>query len=315
MPLNVGALAALGTASAWTVTAIVFEYAGKRVGALVLNLLRLALGCLFLGIYGLLVRGLFFPIDAAIASWAWLGVSGFVGFVIGDLFLIQAYIEIGARLSVVVYATAPIFTAILGLAVFGERLGLRGLGGMALTLVGIAIAVLSRNSEHRGVQGAASFWSSGRLRGALLAVGGAVGQAGGLILAKLGATTNRTNGDPGIASMNPFAGTQIRVIAGLVGFAIVITATGSWRGVARGLKDMKAMAGLGIGAFFGPFLGVSLSLLAVQSGNTGVASAIMSIVPVLIIAPSAIFFKERVTLREVLGSAVAVAGVFLLFTA
>ena len=315
MPLNIGALAALGTAVAWTVTAIAFEYAGKRIGALVLNLLRLALGCLFLGIYGLLVRGRFFPIDAAIASWAWLGASGLVGFVIGDLLLFQAFIDTGARLSMLVYATAPIFTALLGLAVFGERLSLLGLGGMALTIVGIAIVVLSKKAEEEGVQGAAGFRSSRRLRGALLAVGGAIGQAGGLILAKLGATTNQSGGRAGIASMNPFAGTQIRVIAGLLGFALVITASGSWRGVVKGLKDMKAVASLGIGAFFGPFLGVSLSLLAVQSGNTGVASAIMSIVPVLIIAPSAIFFKEKVTLREILGSTVAVAGVFLLFLA
>jgi drug/metabolite transporter (DMT)-like permease len=316
MPLNVGALAALGTALAWTVTAIVFEYAGKRIGALVLNLLRLGLGCVFLGIYGLFVRGRFFPIDAAVASWAWLGASGLVGFVIGDLLLFQAYIDIGARLSVLVYATAPIFTALLGLAVFGERLSLLGLGGMALTLVGIAIVVLSKKSKEEGVRGAAGFWSSRRLRGAFLALGGAIGQAGGLILAKLGATTNPFGGGAGsIASMNPFAGTQIRVVAGLLGFALVITASNSWRGVVKGIKDLKAVASLGTGAFFGPFLGVSLSLLAVQSGNTGIASAIMSIVPVLIIAPSAIFFKERVTLFEIFGSTVAVAGVLLLFLA
>ena len=106
-----------------------------------------------------------------------------------------------------------------------------------------------------------------------------------------------------------FAGTQIRVAAGIAGFVAVVFATRSWGGVAAAMKDRKALASLTIGSFFGPFLGVSLSLLAVTSGNAGIASAIMSIVPVLIIAPSALLLKERVAPREILGSVVAVAGV------
>ncbi|MGO9308346.1 MAG: EamA family transporter [Spirochaetia bacterium] len=86
------------------------------------------MGCLFLGIYGLIVRGRFFPTDASIPSSAWLGASGLVGFVIGDLLLFQAFISIGARLSMLVYATAPIFTALVGLVVFGRRAEPPGFG-------------------------------------------------------------------------------------------------------------------------------------------------------------------------------------------
>jgi drug/metabolite transporter (DMT)-like permease len=309
MELNVAALAALGTAFAWTFTAIAFEYAGKRIGALTLNFLRLAVACLFLGVYGLAVRGSFIPLDAPLPAWLWLGASGLVGFVLGDLFLFQAFIDIGSRLSMLVYATAPVFTAILGFLAFGERLTPLGLGGMALTLAGIAFVVLGKKAPvSAGDPRATAAKATRRTRGILLALLATMGQAGGLVLGKLGAGT-------GIGAMDPFAGTQVRVLAGILGFAAVLTATGSWRGVGASLKDGKAVASLTAGAFLGPFLGVSLSLLAVQSGNTGVASAIMSIVPVLIIAPSAIVFKERVTPREILGSVVAVGGVFLLFLA
>jgi drug/metabolite transporter (DMT)-like permease len=58
---------------------------------------------------------------------------------------------------------------------------------------------------------------------------------------------------------------------------------------------------------------VSLSLVAVQHTQAGVAAAIMSIVPVLIIAPAVVLFRERVTLRAVAGALVAVAGVAVLF--
>jgi len=54
-------------------------------------------------------------------------------------------------------------------------------------------------------------------------------------------------------------------------------------------------------------------LLAVKHTTTGVASTIMGIVPVLIIPPAVLFFKEKVTLKEIIGSVIAVGGVALFF--
>ncbi len=313
MHLNAGSLAALATALAWTLTALAFEYAAKRIGSLVLNLLRLVVGFAFLGTYCLLARGSFLPFDAPLSSWLWLGASGLVGFVLGDLLLFQAFIDIGSRIAMLVYATAPAMTALLGFVALGERIRLPAAGGMALTMAGIAIVVLSRRAAGEAASAVASTSPASaarRMRGIVLALGGAAGQAGGLILAKLGAVGAAP--DAAGAALDPFAGTQIRVAAGILGFAAVIAATRSWKGVLSALKDRRALASLTAGAFFGPFLGVSLSLLAVTSGNAGVASAIMSIVPVLIIAPSALIMKERVTPREILGSVIAVAGVAVL---
>jgi drug/metabolite transporter (DMT)-like permease len=317
--MNISTVAALGTAFAWTATSVAFEYAAKRIGSLALNLLRLVVAFVFLATYCLVARGSVVPLDVPIGAWAWLLASGLIGFVLGDICLFQAYVDIGARLSLLVYATAPVFTALLGFAVFGERLSPVGVAGMALTLAGIAFVVLGKRGaqEREGSVGPEDSVGHGssdtrtgnrgerRVRGILLALGGAIGQAGGLVLGKLGAGA-------GLEAMDPFAGTQIRVIAGIAGFALIIAVTGNWKGVAAGLRDAKAVASLSAGAFFGPFLGVSLSLLAVQSGNTGIASAIMSITPVLVIAPSAVLLHERVSPREIAGAVVAVGGVFLL---
>ena len=73
------------------------------------------------------------------------------------------------------------------------------------------------------------------------------------------------------------------------------------------------MLQLSLGAFFGPFLGVSFSLIAIKYADTGIASTIMSIVPVLIIPPSIILYKEKVTLKEVSGALLAVTGVAMFF--
>ncbi len=68
-----------------------------------------------------------------------------------------------------------------------------------------------------------------------------------------------------------------------------------------------------LGAFFGPFLGVSFSLLAVQNTKAGIAATLMSITPVLIIAPAVILFKEKINWKEILGAVITVIGIAFFF--
>ena len=110
-----------------------------------------------------------------------------------------------------------------------------------------------------------------------------------------------------------FAATQIRILAGIVGFVVLFIPMRAW---GRTLRSFQNKAGIGftmLGAFFGPFLGVSFSLLAIQYTETGVASTIMAIVPVLIIAPAVILFKEKVNLKEIIGAVIAVTGTAVMF--
>jgi drug/metabolite transporter (DMT)-like permease len=102
-------------------------------------------------------------------------------------------------------------------------------------------------------------------------------------------------------------------MAGIAGFVILFTILGRWKATFKAISNHKAMMQLSLGGFFGPFLGVSFSLLAVQLTNTGIASTIMAMVPVLIIPPSIILFKEKVTLKEITGAILAVGGVALFF--
>jgi drug/metabolite transporter (DMT)-like permease len=302
---RIGEFAALGTALCWTITALSFESAGRRIGSLAVNIIRLAIAVVLFAVYGLVVRGHVVPVDAPLADWAWLAISGLVGFVIGDLLLFQAFVVIGARVSMLIYSSVPPLTAILAYLFLDESLGLLGIAGMALTIAGIVMVVLRRATPgaSRGGHGPDNRGGLGWFTGVSLAFGGALGQAGGLILGRIGA--GRT--------MDAFAATQIRAIAGVIGFAVVFTVAGRWRNVLVGVRDRPAMVRLSFGAFFGPFVGVSLGLFAAQNTSAGVASTIMALVPVLIIVPSVLLFRERVSTREVLGALVAVSGVALLF--
>lgn len=304
----IGESAALITAACWTVTAMAFEAAGKRVGALSLNLIRLVIALAFLTVYGLIVHGRPFP-EATSYQWFWLALSGVVGFVLGDLFLFRSFILIGARISMLIMALVPPITAFIGWLTLGEILSGMQFLGMGITLLGIFMVMFSKmglkkglSSEQAVIPGKGKLKPGPILLGSLLALGGAIGQATGLVLSK-----------KGMQDMDPFSATQIRIIAGVVGFSLVITAFKRWKHLFASLRDIKAMKSMSLGAFTGPFLGVSFSLLAVQHTDTGVAATLMALTPVMIIPPAILINKEKIKATEIVGAIISVGGVALFF--
>lgn len=293
---NIGEIAALATAICWSFSATSFEVAGKKVGSLSVNYIRLVTGFIFISLFTFFSRGMFLPVDATTKNWIFLSISGLIGFFIGDIFLFQSYLEVGSRISMLIMAASPPITAILGYIVFNERLSVLSLLGMAITLTGIAIVILGKNKEEKKVQITYS------MKGIVYAFLGSVGQAVGLIFSKIG-----------MGDYNVFAATQIRIIAGFISFTILFIYLKKWDDLKAALKNKKAMIGITIGSFFGPFVGVSLSLLSLKYTSAGVSSTITSIVPVTIIPLSILVFKEKVKLKEIIGAIVTVIGVGVLF--
>jgi drug/metabolite transporter (DMT)-like permease len=291
-----GELAALATAGCWTVSALAFTAAANRFGSLALNIIRLAMALIFFAILGWAARGLPWPTDATAHNWFWLGLSGLVGFTLGDLCLFRAFVLMGPRLTMLVMSLVPMIAALIAWAALGEGMTARGIGGMALTISGVAWVVLERRpAELSGATHASAY-------AVVLALGAAAGQAGGLVLSKIG-----------MEGYDPFPSTQIRTIAGLAGFVVLFFFLRAWLRLASAVRNRAGMGYAALGACFGPFLGVSLSLMAVRYAPVGVAATIMSILPVLIIPFMIVIYKERVSLRAAAGAALAVAGVALLF--
>ncbi len=291
-----GELAALATALFWTATAVFFEVASKRVGSLAVNMIRMCFAIVFLTVFTWIARGIPFPTDASSHAWIWLSVSGLVGFVFGDYFLFRAFALISSRISMLFMTLVPPITAFIGWLLLGEVLTLMNLAGMFLTIFGIALAIFNKPDNGRRIK------MNYPLKGILFAIGGAVGQAVGLVLSKYG-----------MGSYDAFAATQIRIIAGLIGFAVIILMLGKFYLIRNAFKNRKGMISIAGGSFTGPFLGVSFSLLAVQYTATGIASTIMSMVPIFIIIPSLMIFKQKITLLEVIGAFISVAGVTMFF--
>jgi len=240
-----GEIAALLTAVFWTVTSLSFESAGKKIGSLQVNLIRLVAAFLIYCVVNYFRRGMVLPLDASTESWVWLALSGLVGFVIGDLLLFQAYVVIGARISMLIMALTPPITAFVGFFVLGEVLSPMNWLGMFITLLGISIVILKREKHEDAGKKGHKISTNYSFRGILLALGGAFGQGVGLVLSK-----------KGMGSYDALAASHIRVITGMVGIAVIILFARRYGKVWQALRPKSAMQQRALGSVFAPFRAV-----------------------------------------------------------
>ena len=296
----IGELLAVSTAVCWAVTSTAFEHAGKKIGSITVNITRLWFAFVFLMIFTGFTRGNMLPTDAGFETWKWLLLSGAVGFFIGDIFLFEAFTLIGARISMLIFSSVPPMSAILWFIILGDTMTSPQIMGMIVTITGIGAVILSRDGTGRKVK----FTHS--IKGIVFAFCGALGQSLGYIIGKLGMNA-------GALTYDPFASTQIRTIAGILCFTVYITIRKGWKNVRKAFSYKKAMGYTVIGSVFGPFIGVSLSLAALNYTTPGVATTLISITPVLLLPVAVFYNKEKLNFKEIIGAFVAVAGVSMMF--
>ena len=72
---------------------------------------------------------------------------------------------------------------------------------------------------------------------------------------------------------------------------------------------VRAAAAIFGGAFSGPFIGVWMSMIAVQASRVGIATTLMALTPVISLPMVRWVLKERISPRAILGTLVAMSGV------
>ena len=322
----IGEFIALGVALAWTATALFAEVGSKHMGSLPFNMMRMILSLLFLAATLWLVMGVPYPRYADGETWLWLLLSGVVGYVLGDYCLMQGYIIIGSRFGQLFMTLSAPTAALTGLLLLGERMRPLAILGMVVTLTGIALSILAKPQQD------ARIGLKLPLKGIVYASLAGIGQGFGLVLSKMGlehydaallaaGLDGQSLPDGALLPVPlylsvPFASTMIRAMIGLVGFFAMLMLLEKKEGIAqlrRAVRDHKAMWCAVASTVFGPFVGVSASLLATQYTSAGIAQTLFALTPVLIIAPAAWLFRQKVTASEVLGAVISVAGVCLFF--
>ena len=116
----------------------------------------------------------------------------------------------------------------------------------------------------------------------------------------------------GIADYDPAASALIRILGAMIGYFLLITLLGRWRPIVAASRQRRPMLILFGGAVVGPFVGVSMFMLALQNCHEGIVATILATIPVMILPFSVYLYGERVSLRAIGGALVAVAGVALL---
>lgn len=309
---RVGELAALVTAALWTFSALFFGLATRRTTAQAVNLSRLLLACVFLGLT-VAVLGAAGALGGGMPparQGALLLASGLVGLTLGDAALFRAFAVLDTRRVVLMGSLAPVFAAFLAAPLLGERLGLVTFLGIELTLAGIAWVLVERKSAHVASPHVAE--------GLLMAGLAALGQAAGAVLAKAGlgnagtATPLGALAGSAAAPVPALVGTSFRMAAGAAGMLVWMGWKGRVGEVRSVAKDRRTALLVAAGTVCGPFVGVWLSLVAFSRTETAVAQTIISLTPVLVLPVSWIAFGDRPSWRATVGALVAVAGVAVL---
>lgn len=305
-----GELISFVVAVSWTATAMFADVATHRIGTLPANIVRMTIALILFGITLLIATGKPFPQYTDGQTWLWLSLSGLVGYVFGDYCLFSSYLHIGSRYGQLFMTLSPPTAAFLGWIFLGESLGAKALIAMAVTLSGIAMSILAKGSDG-------AIHSKLPLKGILFGIGAGVGQGGGLVLSKIGLLHYNAalpaDAPSAVISLIPFSSTMIRGVTGLIGFTLLLLIMGQGNKFISALHDRKALTFTGLASIFGPFIGVSLSLMAVQYTSAGIASTIMALTPALIIIPHWLILHNKFSFKEILGTIISLAGVGMFF--
>ena len=289
---------------AWT--SIFFTTAGRRLGVTTVNLLRLPGAALCLGCMHLVLKGTVWPAGLAVQDQVWIGLSGVVGLAVGDSALFKAFTMVGPRRSMTMMALAPVYTTIIAWGLLGEHLNLWGILGIVVIIAGVMTATLGKGN------GLGEF---GRLppkvlkTGILFALIGSLGQGLGSVFAKMGMTGPSSGG----AGVDPLGATLIRLTWATVIYWLAVVPRLDVRGTRDALRDRKGVGALGIAILMGPFISVWISLVAIRHTEAGIAQVLLGMVPIFVVVPAWIVYRDRPTPLSLAGIVVAVGGGALLF--
>ncbi len=291
-----GELCALLTATSWSLSSYIFTAVALRVGTIQLIISRLIISAVFLAITLLAFR---INLSAQPVQIFYLALSGFIGLVIGDTFLFKSFETIGPRLSLLIMSINPGIAAVLAYLVIGETLGWFAILGMVVTLSGIFLVILERKPGTENTKFKIT------KKGVIYALIGAAGQGVGVIFAKMAYIAGDING---------LYATFIRVVTAtiiLIPLFIILKKYKNPLKVYR--EDIKSLGMVLIGSVIGPYVGITLSFFAIIYAKIGIATTLMSTIPIIMLPLSIAIHKEKLSWKSVAGAFITVIGVAILF--
>lgn len=299
MNLPIGEIAALLTAFSFSLTSICFTFAGRKISAITLVAMSMPISWLLIVVIHQLTLGTFFPMDATPDRWLYLGASGILAFGIASYFMLNAYQYIGPRLTMLVASFAPVLGAILAWIFLGQTLPANAIIGVIVVIFGIIWVVAEPRKDK------SEFANPNFRRGILYACLMTLAQSTAFVFSSQG-----VSGD-----FSPFSATMIRLTVGIVAIWIVIAFQGNIKSTITIYNhDLRLFFQLLAAAILGPVIAGSLLLFSFQRIPVGIATTLSHTTAIILIPLSYFFFKEKVTLRAIIGTVIAIVGIAIIFS-
>lgn len=296
--LWLGEISALTGALLWAIASVLYARVGQKIPPLVLNLLKGAIAIVLLGVTLLVQRAVLPPVSAIVVIQ--LGLSGVIGIGLGDTAYLAALNSLGARRALLLETLAPPFSALLAWIVLDERLSGVAIAGILITLIGVGWVIAERTATgepERHPQRWGLLWG-------LLAE---LAQASGAVLSRSALATS---------SITPLWSSLIRLIGGEV-IIVGLLLSNSLRqplSLTSITWTKRGLLAIGLAAVGGTYLGIWLQQTALKFAPTGIAQTLLATSP-LFVLPLVALLGEKITLRSLVGVAIAVTGIALLFNA
>ena len=287
-----GVAAALGSTASWALCGVLFKRLGERLDPIGMTTVKSLVAAVLLLPAIFLLGG--FAVSGA--NLGWLALSGVVGIAIGDCFFFAALGQLSPLLLTVLLLTCPnVFTGILGVLCLGEMPPLIVWCGIAIIMAATALLAFPLEGGEGG---------KSTVRGIAFGVISFICSSVSTVIVKPVMT--------GEAGVSPLTVTFFRMAAGGIALAAFALCTRRAAGWAKPFRDTRYSLGfLGVTAIVA-FGGFGLSMAAFKHLDVVAAGALLSLEPLFVLPFMAAFGHHRVKPRELVGMALAVAGVLLI---
>ena len=287
----IGEILSLLTAVFWAVAVILFKKSGETVHPLGLNLFKNALGFLLILItLGVFKEAFFHPVP--LADYLLLMLSGAIGIGIGDTLLFACLNLIGAGLTAIVDCLYSPFIIALAVLFLGERLTFLQIFGAVLVVLSVLTISL--------VQGGIDIDRRKLFQGIILGTLAMMATAVGVIIVK-----------PMLSRLPFLWATEVRMLGALLALTLVVFFHSGRRKILSSILDKKTRLYVLFGSFFGAYMAMLFWLGGMKLTKASIASALNQTNSIFIIILAAIWLKEPLNARRIIGIIIAFLGVLL----
>jgi len=297
----IGEGASLAAALCWAVALTLLRRPIVEHGAWAINLAKMVIASLLLGITAILAGQGGVLVHGSRSGLGLVALSGLVGLTLGDTALFAAVARIGVHRTLLFQTLAPVFTALFAVGLYGERPSAAEYAGAAIILAAVTLVVMPRHSRASSPAAARAGTVSFDVLGIGLATLAAFGQGVGVVLAKAGMDT-----------VPILAASLVRLVAAGVGLIVVMSFAGRLGAAARAIASPATLRRVVGPSILGTYVAFLLMMAGIAFVPASVAAVLMSTTPIFSLFLDAKVEGTPVTVRGLVGTLLAVAGVAVL---